>query len=139
MDYSRLRQEVTTDPLAWGYSSMTDQAAADVLNDPTRGRVRARTEVSSREVLNQIENAAWPTTGINQDKLAAILGAGIIDPSNTNTRGILAALFPNSGQTAATRTRLEALASTPIARGDELSLGGSVVALDVNRARSGVW
>ena len=136
-DYAQLRVELTTDPVAMGYAGLSDADAATRIMDPTR-RSRPQTSVSSREVLNQIDNGAWPATGTNQDKLAAILGAGQIDPSNVNTRSIIGALFPASGATAATRTRLEALASVSISRAEELGLG-PVAALDVSRARSGVW
>jgi hypothetical protein len=138
VDYQRLRTELTTDPLGRGYAGMPDQQAADDLNSLATGRTRARTAVPTQEVFNAIDNAAWPGTAILQHKLQCVLGMPVVDASNANTRGILGAVFPNSGATAATNQRLQALATEAVSRAAELGLEAPS-ALDVQRARSGVW
>lgn len=137
-DYTRLRTELTTDPLALGYAPMTDQQAADRINATNTGRTRNRTAVPASEVLGAIDNAAWPSTAILQDKLGRVLSINPIDASNTNIRSVLGAVFPAGGQTGATRDRLLALGSETISRAAELNLG-TVNAEDVRVARSGVW
>jgi len=138
MDYAKLRAELLTDPVALGYAGQTDQQAADLLNSLTTGRTQPRTQVPVAELFNAIDNGGWPTTALTQDKLAAVLNMQVIDASNANTRGIIGSIFPNSGATAATNARLQALATRTVSRATELGL--EVVApLDVNRARSGVW
>jgi hypothetical protein len=49
-----------------------------------------------------------------------------------------AALRPNAGATVATRTALLALSTRAVSRTEELGLG-AVLAVDVARARGGVW
>jgi len=138
MNYSGLRAELTTDPLAIGYAPLSDQAAADKLNAANTGRTRQRTAVPVQEVFSAVDNAAWPSTAALQDKWRGILSMPAVDASNANTRGILGSIFPNSGGTAATNTRLLALATETISRATELGLE-AVAAVDVARARAGEW
>lgn len=140
MNFPVLRTELLTDPLVRNYSSMTDQQAANDLNSKSTGRTRNRTRVEVTEVFNAIDDGAWPSTAILQNKLGGILNMPFVDASNTNTRGIFGAIFPNSGATAATRGRLLDLATEPISRATELGLG-VVTAGDVKEARekAGGW
>lgn len=140
MDYAALRAELTTDPLALGYAALTDTQAAATLSALDTGRTQPRTAVPVQEIFNQVEDAAWPSTAILQDKWRGVLSMPVVDASNTNTRAILGTIFPNSGATAATRTRLLALSTTPVSRATELGLG-TVTAGDVAlaRAKSGGW
>jgi hypothetical protein len=138
VDYPKLRTELTTDPVTLGYAPLTDQAAADKLNATNTGRTRNRTAVGTDEVLNQIDDAAWPTTAILQNKLQILLERQTVDASNTRVRGIFAAIFPNSGGTAATLGRLNALGTETVSRATELGLE-FVQAVDVQRARAGKW
>lgn len=138
-NYAALFKELTDPATAPTYAALTDAQVAAALNNAAGGSTRARRLVSGGEILAQIDNAAWPTTAVQQDKLRAILGAGAIDPTNVNVRGIIASIFPNSGATAATLARLVAIASEAISRSDELQLGGSVSPGDVARAREGKW
>jgi hypothetical protein len=142
MDYAVLRNELLNNPagITGGYVGLTDQEAADKLNALTTGRSRNRTAVPIQEVVGQVNDAAWPTTAILQDKWRGIYSMPVVDASNSNTRGILGAIFPNSGNTAATNARLLALATETISRATELGLGNVTVG-DVNLARSkpGGW
>ena len=86
------------------------------------------------EVFAAIEDGAWPTTAILQDKLQGVLLQTTIDASNANTRGIIGAIFPASGATLATRNRLLALQDRPASRAEFL-FGERVAYFDVARAR----
>lgn len=142
MNYALLRTELLTNPagLTGGYTGLTDQAAADLLNSLTTGRTRPRTAVPIQEVFNVVDNAAWPSTAALQDKWTGVLSMPVVDASNTNTRGILGAIFPAAGATLNTNTRLLALATETISRATELGFG-VVAAGDVNlaRAKTGGW
>lgn len=136
MNYAALRQELTLDPVPLGYAGLSDTQAAAKLNALDTGRTQPRTAVPVQEVFNQVEDAAWPSTAILQDKWRGVLSMPVVDASNTNTRAILGTIFPNSGATAATRARLLALSTQPVSRATELGLG-IVLESDVTRARAG--
>lgn len=139
MDYTALRSELLTDPVTLGYAGQNDTQAAATLNSLTTGRTRNRTAVPVQEVFNAIDDGAWPAVGsLSADKLAAILSMPVVDASNTNTRGIFGAVFPNSGATAATRTRLLAIGTETVSRAVELGLGPVIVS-DVTKARTNTW
>jgi hypothetical protein len=139
MDYAALRTELTTDPVTLGYAGLTDTLAAAKLNATDTSRTATRTAVPVQEVFNAIDDGAWPTAGsLSESKLRTVLGMPQVDASNTNTRGILGAVFPASGATAATRTRLLALSTQTVSRAVELGLG-PVLTSDVTKARAGVW
>lgn len=138
MDYGTLAAELTNDPVGLGYAGLTNAQAAAKLNATNTGRTRNRARVEVTEVFNCIDDGAWPATAILQDKLRGVLSMPYVDASNTNTRGILGAIFPNSGATAATRTRLLALGTEAISRATELGLG-YVSEGDVALARGGTW
>lgn len=142
MDYAKLRTEITTDPAALGYAALgtNDSAIAAKLNATDTGRTMPRTAVPIAEFFNQIDDGAWPSTAILQNKLSGLLTMQTIDASNTNVRGIIGTIFPNSGATAATRTRLLALQNQAVSRAIELGLG-AVTEGDCNLARTkaGGW
>ena len=136
MDYPALRNELLNDPVALGYAGKTDQQAADLLNSTTTGRTLPRTSVPTTEVLGAILNTDWPAAAsASESKLRAILGMPFVDASNGNIRGLFQAIFA-AGTT--TRTNLLALANRTVSRAEELGFG-VVLAVDVNRARSGMW
>lgn len=138
MDNTKLRSELLSDPAILGLSGLSDALAAAKLNAVDTGRTLSRIAVPASEILGAIDDGAWPSTTILQDKLRNILSIDPIDASNVNIRGILGAIFPNSGGTAATRTRLLALGTRTVSRAEELGLE-VVTTGDVTRARSGVW
>lgn len=136
MDYPALRTELTTDPVALGYAPLTDQAAADRLNATTTGRTLPRANVPTTEVLGAIVNTEWPAAGsLSADKLARILAMPYVDASNTRIRALIGDIFAAG---TGSRTNLLALGTVTVSRATELGLG-AVAALDVNRARAGVW
>lgn len=143
MDYQRLRTELLTPlqsvppaPAGWTYTGLSDQAAADKLNDPNGGRTRNRTNVTKNEIIRNIRNADYPTTSANDqikwNKLNLLLSTDTIDASSTNVRDTFTAIF--TGTT--TLTTLNTLATEPVSRTDELGLG-QVTAGDVGIARAG--
>lgn len=136
MDYAALRQEITADPLALGYSGMTDANAAVKLNAFDTGRTLSRRVIGKNELMTAISDSEWPTTAILQHKLSILFACDTIDASNANVRGVFAAIFPAG----ATRTALLALATRVVSRADELGLG-TVQAADVAlvRAKAGGW
>lgn len=144
MIYEALRAEVTADPVTLGYAGKTDQQIADLLNATNTGRTLARTHVDTWELIGAVQSgtpsAAWPAPASKQESmLLAIMGLSFVDVSNPNIRAIFGEIFPNSGNTATTRANLLALSTRAASRADELNLGGAVTALDVNRAKAGVW
>jgi hypothetical protein len=60
-DYSKLREELTNDPLERGYSGMSDAEAAADLNTKYRTRIR---HISSAELLTWAGGGANDTTGV---------------------------------------------------------------------------
>lgn len=139
MDYTALRAELLTDPVALGYAGLSDAQVAAKLNAIDTGRALNRTAVPVQEIFNAIDNAAWPAVGsLSAHKLQVVLSMPMVDASNANTRGILGAIFPNSGATAATNARLLALSTRTVSRAEELGLGAVLVS-DVTKARTNTW
>lgn len=134
MDYLTLRTELTTDPLARGYSGMTDAQAATSLD--TVNRTVNRTSVPAPEVIEAIVASEYTALSATLQNLVSLLiSAGTINPQGTNTRAIFAAAFGAGTQT---RTNLIALETMTVSRAAELGIG-YVAAGDVKIARSGVW
>ena len=140
MEYARLRSELMADPVALGYAGLTDPQAADRINATDTGRTLPRTAVPASEILGAVDNGAWPSTAILQDKLRNILSIDPVDAANDNIRSVIGAIFPAGGTTGATRTRLLALSARTVSRAEELGLG-VVTPGDVSLARSkqGGW
>lgn len=152
MDYAALRVELAGDPLtvanaaSWNtgtgykrpYAQLDDATAAQKLNAVDTGRTVPRTTVGKNELLGAIVDAEWPTTAILQNKLLTIFSCDTIDASNTNVKGIFAAIF---GPATVTRTNLLALGARVVSRAEELGLSppSPVTANDVKLARSGNW
>lgn len=142
MNFPALRTELTTDPVALGYSGLTDVQAAAKLNALDTGRTLPRTNVPVAEIYNAIVNADWPDPGaagtrVAESKLRGLLAMQTIDASNANTKAIIAAIF---GAGTTTRANLLALATRTVSRAEEIGLG-VVTAGDVGlaRAKDGGW
>lgn len=125
-----LRTELTTDPLARGYSGMTDEQAAASLN--TVNRTVPRTSATGSDIIKATVLADYAAlSAANQNVYWGMVGAGGVDPQDANTVAIFTALF--SGKT--TLTNLAALRTTPVSRAAELGLG-VVTAGEIGRARA---
>ncbi len=106
-----LHDELVNDPLSLGYSSKADQQCANILNAETQQI--ARTSITGDELLEntaQVELVAL-TIGSRTDFWGFVNRSSIPVGGGTNTRAILAAIFPANS---ATRTNLMVLLATPI-------------------------
>jgi hypothetical protein len=132
MDYIILKAELTADPLARGYASMTDAQAATSLN--TANIARKRTVVPAWEVVEATVVADWTAlTATEKQRYAILTGAGDINVQGANTRLAFAQMFGAGTQT---RTNLLALENdTPWSRREQLGLP-NVCAHHVATARS---
>lgn len=148
MDFTALRTEVTTDPLALGYAAKTDAEAAVALNlvrDGTAGKTPLiqvkRQDVSSQEILEAIDlsdAAASPhVTHVGYFESATQQGTlRLVDDAGVDTRVLqnIGRLFVPAGT--GTRARIKALGVKPASRQESLKLG-EVTPGDVGVARSG--
>lgn len=126
-----LTTELSSDPLARGYSGMDDATAAASLN--TADRSVERTLVPSHEVYEQIVPSEWGALqNVEKDRIGQILSMGIVNVQGANTRAAFAAAF-SAGTT--TRSNLLAYQTRPASRAEELGLP-QVKAGHVEQARS---
>jgi len=129
-----LRDELTQDPLARGYASMTGQQAADSLN--AVNRAIPRTSISGSDLLACTSVAELTAlTAASRDVYLALIQMDSLDITSANVRSILGTLF---GVGTMTRANLVALGNSTVAvnRATELGLG-VVTAGEVERARAG--
>lgn len=126
-----LKNELVTDPLTRGYSTMDDRQAAESLN--TRDRVVDNTRMlSGSEVLNRVVISEYNALA-NADKtlLWNILHLSEINPWGKEAN-LLTGIFGSGSQTMA---NLRQIRRHTVSRAFELGLP-RVYPRDVNRARS---
>lgn len=113
-----LKSEITTDPLARGYSVMTNEQIATDMN--TIYRTSNKALMTATEVLNAISKTEFDAlTVADQTKIWNVLHIG-----NVNPFGIEADIFVNVfGAGSATITNLKAARKNNITRGQELGIG----------------
>ena len=118
MDITALKTEIDTDPLARGYSGMTDVEVATNLNVVDRTTGKSTMEATS--VLNAIDKAEYTAlTAANKALVWNVLHIGTINPF-----GIEADLFVDVfGGGSTTITTLAALRLNNVSRGVELGIG----------------
>jgi hypothetical protein len=117
MDYAKLKAEITNDPLAIGYASMTDDQICTSLNSKTRSRHVAL--LTPSQVLNAIVYSEWtPKTTTQQQVIWNMLGMGAINPWGVEAN-IFTTVF---GAASATIAALAALRVETISRAEELGL-----------------
>lgn len=122
--YGALREELTNDPLAIGYSGMDDATAAASLNDETARPAPDRDSLSSAEIYNVIDRTEYlALTTAEQDELKVILGLGerVDITAGSKARGALAAMFDAASVTRAALLGL--VENRTQSRAQELSLG----------------
>lgn len=154
-----LKTELQTDPRGYGYAfagrNDTDMAnRLNLVRDGSAGRVPTnptaaggvatgivsvfRDDIPVREIVAAITPADY--TNLTQLQISKLTlqfaGSGmVIDATNANTRGSFAAIF--SGMSATTTNAINALASRPASRAEELfGLNFRVSATDVGTALS---
>ena len=118
---SALRDELINDPLGRGYSGLSDQAAADDLNDTTTGITRAVDFVGGGDILNATDDVEYDAlTATKKDQWLSLCGVEQIDTSGGVAKSLEADFF---GAGTTTRTSLSALRTLAISRAQELNLG----------------
>lgn len=134
MDYQVLRAELLTDPLGRGYAGMTDAQAADSLSAVNRTISRAQIqawEIVTATVFTELSALSATNRAIYQ----LLIEAAPLPYTDANVRAIAAGIF---GAGTVTRANLLAMQNQTVSRAAELGLG-TVMALDVMRARLGTW
>lgn len=116
-----LKAELTLDPLAVGYATLSDSQCADKLNAQTRDGTKLG--ITKEAFLNQV--VAWAEvealTSAKRDILAVMLQADNLDLSvGGKPVTYLGTLF---GPATATRAAFLALTTPKISRAEELGLG----------------
>lgn len=118
-----LRTELLVDPLGRGYSTMSNQEAADDLNSiyPSPDtRTRDRTSMSASEVYNAIDQANWTSlSSTERQEFWDILHIGDVNPFGREAVRFTA-IF---GSGSATIIALKAARVESISRAAELGLG----------------
>jgi len=131
MDIAKLKTELTDDPLVRGYASMSDEAAANSLNN-TIDRALNRTSISPGEMQSAVVGTEFVVlSAVKQRGWLAILSDSV-DPNNANIIAQIAEIWVG-GTT--TRANLLALKTKTVSRGVELGLGNVKVGY-VEQARA---
>ena len=118
-NYAALADEINTDPLGRGYSTMSDQEIADSLN--AVDRVVSVASIESQDVVAALDPADFGgLTAAEQRYLWGIIGAGAIRPDDTEVKAFFLSIF---GAGTNTRANLGALANKTISRAEEVGLG----------------
>ena len=118
MNLPALKTEVTTDPLARGYSGMNDEQIADSLNTPTR--TADRETLTGGLVMASIVRTELNALAANDKTyVQAVVNAGEM-PITPQLKTELSAVFPaGSG----TRANIVALLKRTGSRAEELGIG----------------
>lgn len=137
MDYQALKTELLTDPLALGFSGLSNTAAADKLNEvpanPAVGRQLERDIVPTWEVFEATVPAEWAAlSAAEKQRYQSMLAMGSVNLKKPNTRLALASIF---GAATTTRANLIALQNIAASRAAVL-FGEPVQSWDVARARA---
>lgn len=118
MNLATLKTEVTTDPLARGYSTMSDEQIADSLN--TGNRTADRDTLTGGMVMSSIVRSEFAAlSAADKQYIQLIVSCGEM-PITTTLKTEFGAVF---GAGTATRTNLVALLKRTGSRAEELGLG----------------
>lgn len=136
MDIAALKTELTTDPLGLGLAGLSNQEAADKLNEvptaPAVGRRLVREVIPTWEIFEATTAAEWTGLSANEkQRYQTMLAMGTVNIRQPNTRATLLAMF---GPATTTRANLDALRYSSASRAMVL-LGESVNYWDVANAR----
>ena len=118
MNIEILKEELTNDPLARGYSGMTDKQATDDLN--TVDRTTNKAILSGTEVLNAIpKTVLLALSATDRQRVWDVVHMGDVNPF-----GIEADIFIDIfGAGSITIIALQALRLNNVSRGVELNIG----------------
>ena len=118
MDIDKLKTELTDDPLARGYSGMTDAAAAADLN--TVYRTKNKTSMTGSEILNNVDATEWAALDAAEKQTVwDIVHLGTINPFGVEAT-LMIGVFEGGS---ATITALQAARKDDVSRAVELGLG----------------
>ena len=128
-----LAGELTNDPLAIGYSAMTNAEIVASINTANRGS--NRDSIPTNEILEAIDSSALlALTGDKAVRVWGILAMDSVDPF-----GVAASILVDAfGGGSATITALAALRVEQISRANELGYSGKVREGHVELAKAGV-
>lgn len=131
MNYTKLREEIDTDPLARGYSGMTDLEVSDDIN--TVYREINREVMSASEIFNVIDETEWGAlTSEEQRPIWDVLHMGdSINPFG-NEAGIFVGVFGGGSQTI---VDLNDARKKDVSRGVEIGVG-AVRESDIEKAKA---
>jgi hypothetical protein len=120
MEWKLLKIEIDTDPLAVGYSSMTDVQVATSLNVVNRSV--SRTAVSGSDVFTAIKPADFLDINNSAHRwvLGILFGLDFVQLDSANVRTILTSIF--AGKTD-TLNAIISLQDEPVSRGVEIGFG----------------
>jgi hypothetical protein len=132
--YPQLKTELFTDPLGFGYVGMSDQQAADALNNEgLLNQTKDRTGIPTWRLLTAVDDAEFAAlTATQLSMFQSVCACVQVDISNPRIRAMLQRIFVASPLT---KANMVALAKEPAARWETLDFGGPVAYWDVNRAR----
>ena len=118
-----LKTELTDDPLARGYSGMTDEQAAADLNSiypAPDTRTRPRASMTSSEIWQSVDIPAYKLLlADKQDNIKLVMSFGVVDPFGKEADIFIDAF----GAGSATITALQAARQEIVSRAMELGLG----------------
>ncbi len=136
MDYKSLQNELTNDPLARGYSGMTDQQIVDNLS--VSDRSRNIETVSAALIFENIVPAEFQALAVDlQVRIDRVLSLGDGVFVQGQARNELLAAF---GQGTQTRTNLAAAIVESISRAAEIGINPRELSVQViQNARTGSW
>lgn len=127
---SILANEINTDPLARGYSGMTDAQVATDIN--TVYRTVNKTSVTGAELMEQIDSAEYNAlTDTKKDQWLSLCGIDTHDPFG-NVVQVVVQIW---GGGSTTVSNLNAYRTETVSRGSELGIG-LVAEGDVIKARA---
>lgn len=117
MDLQALNDELTTDPLGFGYSTMGDVKASDRLNQPERDV--DRDSVTGGEIAASLVKSEVAALTVGEREYVFSLLASDSIPLTDNFKSVLGGLFPGGSST---RANLLAILKRTGSRAEELGL-----------------
>lgn len=130
MDLIALKAELQNDPLARGYSGMSDEAAANSFR--TADRTPNREMLDGGMIVASLVQAEYVALTANQKDYLRIVCSASSMPVTATLKTELGSIFPANS---ATRANLLALLKRPGNRAEELNLGGIPTPSDIANAR----
>jgi len=129
----KLKDEITSDPLAIGYAGMTDQQVADSLNTASRTRLNPLSRndairwLARHDGVDKLEKAASTGSQTSRSIAKAVLlliqSETTLDVADEEIMGMIDQLVTGNVFTSAEKGDLVMLATETISRAQEIGLG----------------